>query len=38
MVTHEAAERNQRRAVATLAHLDVVQEIAATIRVEDDEA
>ena len=37
MVTHEAPERAQRSAVDALRHLDVVQEVAAVIRVESDE-
>jgi homoserine dehydrogenase len=37
MVTHEALESRQRAAAAALQHLDVVEEIAATIRVEGEE-
>jgi homoserine dehydrogenase len=36
MVTHEALEKQQRAAAATLAHLDVVEEVAAAIRVEGE--
>jgi len=37
MVTHEALESRQRAAAAALQHLDLVEEIAATIRVEGEE-
>jgi homoserine dehydrogenase len=36
IVTHEALEKYQRAAVAALRHLDVVQEVAAAIRVEGE--
>jgi homoserine dehydrogenase len=38
LVTHEAAERSQRQAVEALRSLEPVQEVAAVIRVEGDEA
>ena len=38
LVTHEAPERAQRAAVASLQSLEVVQEVASVIRVEGDEA
>ncbi len=37
MITHDALEANQRAAVAALHSLDVVTEVAATIRVQSDE-
>jgi len=36
LITHEAPERQQRAAAATLDNLDVVEEVAAAIRVEGD--
>jgi homoserine dehydrogenase len=36
VVTHEALEKQQRSAVASLRHLDVVEEVAAAIRVEGE--
>jgi len=36
MVTHEALEKQQRAAASALAHLDVVEEVAAAIRVEGE--
>jgi homoserine dehydrogenase len=36
MVTHEAPEKQQRAAAAALHHLDVVEEVAAVIRVEGE--
>jgi homoserine dehydrogenase len=38
LITHSALEASQRRAVASLEGLDVVKRVAATIRVESDEA
>jgi len=38
IVTHRAPERRQRRAVAALETLDVVEEVAAVIRVESEES
>jgi len=37
LITHAAAERQQRAAAATLEQLDVVREVAAAIRVESEE-
>ena len=37
LITHDALEANQREAVAALRSLDVVTEVAATIRVQSDE-
>ena len=37
LITHDALESNQRAAVAGLRSLDVVTEVAATIRVQSDE-
>ncbi|MDH3260376.1 MAG: homoserine dehydrogenase [Acidimicrobiia bacterium] len=37
LITHDALEANQRAAVAALRSLDVVTEVAATIRVQSDE-
>jgi hypothetical protein len=37
LITHDALESNQRAAVAALRSLDVVTEVAATIRVQSDE-
>lgn len=37
LITHDAAEANQRAAVAALRELEVVTEVAATIRVQSDE-
>ena len=37
LITHDALETNQRAAVAALRSLDVVTEVAATIRVQSDE-
>jgi len=36
MVTHEAQEKQQRAAASALGHLDVVEEVAAAIRVEGE--
>lgn len=36
MVTHEALEKQQRAAASALGHLDVVEEVAAAIRVEGE--
>ena len=37
LITHDALESNQRAAVAALRSLEVVTEVAATIRVQSDE-
>jgi homoserine dehydrogenase len=37
IITHDSLEENQRDAVAALRSLDVVTEVAATIRVQSDE-
>ena len=36
IVTHDALEKQQRAAAAALRHLDVVEEVAAAIRVEGE--